>query len=152
VHRVGIESLEVHEMTIAVAHIDSAEGEAALLHAAKEAVFLKTSLAVLHILDGDEPAAAEREVATLRSRLQQMLAGAGFGELDWALHTAKDETGKAAALVDLTEEVGADLLVVGSRRRTPIGKFLLGSTVQRLVLDAPVPVLVVKPPRPETQR
>lgn len=138
-------------MPIAVAHNDNAEGRAALLHAAREAAFQHTTLEVLHILDGHNQDAADREVAGLRSKIHQALADAGFGELTWGLHTADADTSTAAALVDLTEEIGADLLVVGSRRRTPIGKFLLGSTLQRLVLDAPVPVLVVKAAPNEAQ-
>lgn len=132
-------------MSIAVAQDDSAEGRSALLHAAREADFQQTSMAVLHIFTVDQPD-IERHIKTIEAMTRQTLEDGGFGSLDWTLHTATDEDGRAAALVDLTESVGADLLVVGSRRRTPIGKFLLGSTVQRLVLDSPVPVLVVKAP------
>ncbi len=49
-----------------------------------------------------------------------------------------------AALVDLVERSGADRLVVGSRDRNALGKFLLERRLQRLLLEAPVPVLVVK--------
>lgn len=132
-------------MTIAVALDDSAEGRAALLHAAKEADFQQTSLAVLHVLE--DTSAAEPSLETLERDVGRALQAAGFGSLDRALYTAPEETSRAAALVELTDKVNADLLVVGSRRRTPIGKFLLGSTVQRVVLDSPVPVLVVKAPR-----
>ncbi|MBA3529037.1 MAG: universal stress protein, partial [Propionibacteriaceae bacterium] len=132
-------------MTIAVAHNDSAEGRAALLHAAREAIFQHTSMAVLHIL-GRQQTEGDPAIAALRVEIEQALHSAGLEDLEWDLHTAPDESGKAAALVELTNEVGAVLLVVGSRRRTPIGKFLLGSTVQRVVLDSPVAVLVVKAP------
>jgi nucleotide-binding universal stress UspA family protein len=134
-------------VTIAVAQNDSAEGHAALLHAAAEAVFQQTPLAVLHVVDHTERE-AERLVAAVEAEVGRQLGAAGYADLDWALHTATDEDSRATALVELTEKVGADLLVLGSRRRTPIGKFLLGSTVQRVVLDAPVPVLVVKAPVP----
>ena len=138
-------------MTIAVAQHDSPEGRAALLHAAREAVFQGTSLAVLYVLDHDLPETDQR-LEQLRRGIGQQLADAGHEELQWTLHTATDEETRAAALVQLTDTVGADLLVLGSRRRTPIGKFLLGSTVQRVVLDSPVPVLVVKAPHPEQSR
>ncbi|MCW2811511.1 MAG: hypothetical protein JWP61_1969, partial [Friedmanniella sp.] len=38
----------------------------------------------------------------------------------------------------------AELLVIGARRRSPVGKFLLGSVTQTLILQSEVPVLVVK--------
>lgn len=131
-------------MTIAVAQDDSAEGRAALLHAAKEAAFQQTSLAVLHVLA--DTSAAEPTLDSLERDISRALDSAGFGDLDWSLYTAAEGTSRATALVELTEKVNADLLIIGSRHRTPIGKFLLGSTVQRVVLDAPVPVLVVKAP------
>jgi nucleotide-binding universal stress UspA family protein len=132
-------------VTIAVAQNDSAEGRAALLHAAGEADFQHTGLAVLHVLTEGQSASAAA-LAPLGREIGAALAEAGYGSLEWSLHTAGDHEGRAAALVALTQQVQADLLVVGSRRRTPIGKFLLGTTIQRVVLDSPVPVLVVKAP------
>ena len=35
-------------------------------------------------------------------------------------------------------------LVIGLKRRTPVGKAVLGSISQRLLLNSPVPVLAVK--------
>lgn len=43
-------------------------------------------------------------------------------------------------------ERAASRLVIGIRRRTPVGKALLGSVTQRLILDSPIPVLAVKLP------
>ena len=134
-------------MTVAVAHNESPEGHAALLHAAREAQLQDSSLAVLHILDHDLPDSAEHQ-SVLSAAVSHSLETAGLAAVPWTLHTATEAEGRPEALVRLTGEVAADLLVIGSRRRTPIGKFLLGSTVQRVVLDSPVPVLVVKAPRP----
>jgi nucleotide-binding universal stress UspA family protein len=58
--------------------------------------------------------------------------------LDIGSGTASD------ALLAVAEEVGAELLVVGIHRRSPVGKVLLGSNAQRILLNAPCPVLAVR--------
>jgi nucleotide-binding universal stress UspA family protein len=59
-----------------------------------------------------------------------------------ALTTA---TGREAAdeLIDGLEEVGAELCVIGIRRRSAVGKMLLGSNAHRILMDSPCPVLTV---------
>ena len=54
-------------------------------------------------------------------------------------------TGREAAdeLSDGLEEVGAELCVIGSRRRSAVGKMLLGSNAHRILMDSPCPVLTV---------
>lgn len=47
-------------------------------------------------------------------------------------------------IVEFTDAVSADLVVVGGRRRSPTGKAILGSTAQRVLLDAPAPVTFVR--------
>lgn len=50
-----------------------------------------------------------------------------------------------AVLERLEKDADIDLLVIGVRRRSPVGKAFLGDVAQRLLLEAPVPVLSVKP-------
>jgi nucleotide-binding universal stress UspA family protein len=50
----------------------------------------------------------------------------------------------ADQVVDIADEVEAELIVIGMRRRSAVGKLLLGSTAQRILLDAHCPVLAVK--------
>ena len=50
----------------------------------------------------------------------------------------------AEDLISIAESSDADLIVIGLRRRTPVGKLILGSNAQRILLDAPCPVLAVK--------
>ena len=60
------------------------------------------------------------------------------------MRTVKGDIGDA--IVDLSNKMKPDLLVLGARRRSPVGKALMGSVAQTIILDASVPVLVVKTP------
>lgn len=50
----------------------------------------------------------------------------------------------AQELDDHADETGARYVVVGGRKRTPIGKALFGSVTQSVLLSVDVPVLVVR--------
>ena len=43
-------------------------------------------------------------------------------------------------------EDGASMLVIGLRRRTSVGKFLMGSSASMILMQSPCPVLAVKAP------
>jgi nucleotide-binding universal stress UspA family protein len=51
----------------------------------------------------------------------------------------------ADALLEAMERPDAELLVIGLRHRNPVGKLLLGSVAQQLLMECPKPVLAVKP-------
>ena len=82
-----------------------------------------------------------REPAYL-AEVRSVLADAG---VDHDLRVVDSGGDASDQLVDLAEEVDADLIVIGLRRRSPVGKLILGSNAQRVLLDAPCPVLTVKP-------
>lgn len=48
----------------------------------------------------------------------------------------------AADLVRIADEQKADLIIIGLAKRTRVGKALMGSDAQRVLLGAPCPVLV----------
>jgi hypothetical protein len=50
----------------------------------------------------------------------------------------------ANEVLEAAEAHGAELIVIGLRRRTPVGKLIMGSTSQRILLEADCPVLAVK--------
>lgn len=54
------------------------------------------------------------------------------------------ESDVASQVLDLAEECAAELIVLSTRRRSAVMKLLLGSSVQRVILEATCPVLVVK--------
>ena len=50
----------------------------------------------------------------------------------------------AEQIVNFAETIHADEIIIGSKKRSKVGKFVLGSTTQFVVLNAPCPVVVVK--------
>lgn len=49
------------------------------------------------------------------------------------------------AISDLIATNRFSVLVIGIRKRSSVGKLLMGSTAQRLLLELPIPILAVKP-------
>nr|WP_319491486.1 universal stress protein [uncultured Desulfobacter sp.] len=47
-------------------------------------------------------------------------------------------------LVNFAKETQADEVIIGVKNRTKVGKLLLGSTAQAVVLNAPCPVVTMK--------
>ena len=57
---------------------------------------------------------------------------------------AGDALDPADELLRAADAADAEFIVIGLRRRSPVGKLLLGSNAQRVLLDAACPVLAVK--------
>jgi nucleotide-binding universal stress UspA family protein len=49
-------------------------------------------------------------------------------------------------ILEVARQAGAEMIVIGVRRRSPVGKMILGSNAQEILLDADCPVLAVKAP------
>ena len=47
-------------------------------------------------------------------------------------------------LVEFAKEANVDEIIVGVKRRSKVGKLLMGSTAQFVILQAPCPVVTVK--------
>jgi nucleotide-binding universal stress UspA family protein len=131
---------------IVVGYIPQAEGRAALRRAAQEAQLRGVRLVVVNSTRGgvgfDEDAVrSEAELDAVRKELADAGIEAEVRQLVRGQDVADD-------LIAIAEEVAADFIVIGLRRRTPVGKLILGSNAQRILLDAPCPVLAVKAEEP----
>ncbi|MPV38733.1 universal stress protein [Georgenia subflava] len=128
-------------MTIVVGYTSRPEGRAALERAIVEAKAHGGDLMVLNVSEGDgtrDPAlASEDELNEVRAQLDR----AGVEATVRQLVRGKDAAEEIAAVAD---EVEADLVVIGLRKRTPVGKLVLGSNSQRILLNVDAPVLAVK--------
>ena len=131
-------------MTIVVGYVPKPEGRAALRAALEEAALRKESLHVVNTSRGDavvDPRfASEEDLAEVRRQLEA--SGVEF-ELE---HRISGNEG-AEDVTAAAERLGASLVVIGLRRRSPTGKLIFGSTAQRILLDVPCRVLAVKADR-----
>ncbi|MCK0115669.1 nucleotide-binding universal stress UspA family protein [Isoptericola sp. CG 20/1183] len=119
-------------MAIVVGHLGTPEGKEALVTAVSEA--RQREVGLLVVTSGAAGAAEELEALGTR------LSNAGIE------HRIVAGTGDLAEdLVRTAAEEDGDLIVIGLRRRSPVGKLILGSGAQRILLEAPCPVLAVKP-------
>lgn len=130
-------------MSIVVGYLPTREGRAALRRAAEEALLRRVRLVVVSSnrggshFDSAEAEKFEKALAAVRTSLD----GAGVQHEERALVRGNEPS---EDLIAVAAEVDADLIVIGLRRRTPVGKLLLGSNAQRILLDAPCAVLAVK--------
>ncbi|MEE1618416.1 universal stress protein [Brachybacterium sp. J153] len=126
--------------TVLLAYVPSATSEAALAFAIAECERRDASLLVLASERAPDPRKA-RGVTDHRP-LEERLAETG---LEHELRTVPRRDDPADDILDAIEHDPVDLVVLGIRKRTPIGKILLGSTSQRVAIESPVPVVLVKP-------
>ena len=131
-------------MTVAVAHQVSPTSRKALTQAVQEATYRGTDLAVLHVVASIDADTTEAYRLGVSDEIEKVI-GDQPG-VPWKLHLATAGVDIADTLLGLVDNLDADLLVIGARQRSPVGKALLGSVAQAVILHASVPVLVVKAP------
>ena len=128
-------------MTVVVGYAATPEGRAALSRAADEAILRAGDLVVVNSSRGRDGAvddeAFEADYAAVSQRLDEAGVQIDVRRLSPGLEPAD-------ALIAVAEELSPSVLVIGLRRRSPVGKLILGSNAQRVLLDASCPVLAVK--------
>ena len=131
-------------MTVVVGYIPAELGEAALTAAVEEARRRGTQLVAVNTTRADRLVDARYAHDAQAEALESRLAASG---VPFLVRRFTSTELAADDLLRVAEDVGAELIVIGVRRRTPVGKLLMGSTAQSVVLDAACPVLAVKLPR-----
>jgi nucleotide-binding universal stress UspA family protein len=134
-------------VTVVVGYVPDATGYLAVTEAIREARWRDADVVVVNVVDSvgyTRPTAAdERDLDALAARLVAQGVPHRIRHLDVGAETAAD------AVLGVAREVSAELLVVGMHRRSPVGKALLGSNAQRILLNATCPVLAVRADEPD---
>lgn len=126
-------------MTVVVGYVPNQYGEVAIDAGVQEARRRGARLVVVNSSRGDALVDPKFAGQPALGALEARLAGVE--------HDVRQSVGADVAdqVLEIVREVDADVLVIGLRHRTPVGKILMGSVAQRLLLEAPCPVLAVKP-------
>jgi nucleotide-binding universal stress UspA family protein len=128
-------------MTIVVGFVNTAEGRAGLARAIEEARLRQAKLVVVHSTQENESAQDTVMYQDELGKIDRQLAEAGIAH---SIHYLARGNSPSEDLVQVASEERADMIVIGLRRRSPVGKALLGSNAQSILLDADCPVLAVK--------
>ena len=116
-------------------------GEVALARGVEEARLRGGRVVVVNATRGDALVDERYADEDQLSRLTTELAATGL-EVDVRRSMGADVGDQVLAVA---ADVSADLIVIGLRRRSPVGKLLMGSVAQRILLGAECAVLAVKP-------
>ena len=128
---------------VVVGYVPKPEGEAAVDQGIAEAKLRGAELIVVNShrggrdFDAETSSQAEQDLSALEAKLKESGLTYDVRQLVRGFEPAED-------LIGIAEDSDAVLIVIGLRRRTPVGKLILGSNAQRILLDAPCPVLAVK--------
>jgi nucleotide-binding universal stress UspA family protein len=126
-----------------VGYVPKPEGDAAINRAIDEAKLRGAKIVVVNShrggneFDGDVARKAEEDMERVKARLDEAGVAYDLRQLVRGFEPAED-------LISIAEANDAELIVIGLRRRSPVGKLILGSNAQRILLDAKCPVLAVK--------
>ena len=129
-------------MTVLVGYVPTPEGEAAFAAALAEARRRAEPLVVLNTARSGAPVSADVAPEDAVRRLTDRAEQAGV-PLEVRQESHSGDT--ADEVLRVATEVDASVIVIGLRKRSAVGKLLMGSAAQRILLDADRPVLSVKP-------
>ena len=129
-------------MTIVIGYVPTPVGEAALEAGLAEAQARGDDVVILN---------SPRRRSTVDSELideataDELVARAATAGVTAKVDHADHGDDLVETFQRVVDAVSARLVVIGLRRRSPVGKLVTGSDAQRLLLDLDVPILAVKP-------
>ena len=129
-------------MTIVVGFSATAPGRAALTAGVAESRLRGQPLLVINSSRGDAYAdptfAQQADWDWVQTTLDE-------ADVDFTVRQELRGKDPSEEILDVIREVGAALCVIGLRRRSQVGKMLLGSNAHRILMESPCPVLSVRP-------
>lgn len=124
--------------TIILVHVKGDDGAAAIAEAISQARWRQANIVAVSAR-GDASATPVYASPEARSEVAEALESAG---IEYELVLARDNT--AEQVLELAEGYSAELIVLSTRKRSPVMKLFMGSMAQQIILEADCPVLTVR--------
>jgi nucleotide-binding universal stress UspA family protein len=129
--------------SIVVGYVPTPEGVAAVDYAIKAASKDGHRLVIVNSGVRGSDAHPAFAGAAEWDALDQQLADLG---IEHEMRQPASAQSPAEEILTAADDVDAEMIVIGLRRRSPVGKLFLGSSSQQVILDASCPVVAVKRP------
>ena len=128
-------------MTILVAYVPRPEGQAALDKGLEIAKRRQERLVVVNASPGGRQEDPSRADVADVERVEQLLAASGLEAEFKQFVRGKDAV---TEIDEMVQALGVSVLIIGLRKRSAVGKLILGSVAQDLLMTVDCPVLAVK--------
>lgn len=128
-------------MSVVVGYVPTAEGKAALRKGIEEARLRSVGVVVVNSSRGDALVDERYLDESGLAALSAELVASGLQHHIWHEVRGRDIVEELRAAIEAHD---GQLVVIGLRRRSAVGKIILGSAASRILLGAPCPVLTVK--------
>ena len=130
-------------MKFLVGYDQSETSKAALRVAVKHATVFKAGLHVVQSLTQSHELNYEG-IQRVENQLDALKKSLEAEKIECEMHAKVSANSPGESLVEFAGEYEIDEIFVGVRRRSRVGKLLLGSNAQYVILNAPCPVVAVK--------
>jgi nucleotide-binding universal stress UspA family protein len=128
-------------MTILVAYAPRPEGQAALTKGLEIAKRRQEKLLVVNASPGGSQEDSSKADVQDVERVETLLAASG---LDAEFKQFVRGKSAVTEIEELVESLQVSLLIIGLRKRSAVGKLIMGSVAQDILLSVSCPVLSVK--------
>lgn len=129
-------------MKILVGYTGSDHSRQALTVAQKRARTMKAELHVLTSMPGSNEENPKQ--IRLNGHLKDVEMMCSACQIDCHVEIADSGRSAAADLIQYAKDHDIEEIVIGVRKRSNLGKMLLGSTAREIILNAPCPVLTIR--------